>query len=571
MNNPHEGRALLAACIATDDNEPRLVYADWLEAHGHPRAQLIRLQLARAALDPFSDAAIALEDEEEAWFRHHEAAWLGPLDDLGARDRFRPRGAKYIDRGLLYGVFLGRVTAQQLTSLYATVPELTKLAIPATAMVAMFDAGFPKALRQLSVIGDVSRIVLYELLKRLRQHGGLSEFRIASDPWDATCAHRLASALPKLKRLDLSNVALEPHDVARLVGRTSPLENLRHIGLRGVGLGDERARHLAASRHALEVVELDSTELTDQGAEALGAGSGPGWQSLGLGDNNLTADGIDALCRSPRCRTLQVLRLGRNRLDDEAAQRLANSELPLRGLEVSRNGITDVGVHALAAGRWLHLQDLDLGGPEISVATAKALGQAPFMSGLRRLCAHGWSEGVLQAVLDGGRLTGLRTLILNDAPLGEAGGRALASCPALHRLRFLVLSRAELGNAGWSALTNGHHFRDLTRLMLASNQIDGLGLLPSTRDPFPRLRELELRDNPIDDDGFVGLQHMFPHLRWLNIADTYITVSGVEDMIRGGAWPHLTHLRYGHGWRAPSPLRGLRQVAKAHRPGLVIM
>src|SRR5262245_26563992 len=44
------GKAILADIIANpDDDTPRLVYADWLEEHGHEtRAEFIRVQLALA-------------------------------------------------------------------------------------------------------------------------------------------------------------------------------------------------------------------------------------------------------------------------------------------------------------------------------------------------------------------------------------------------------------------------------------------------------------------------------------------------------------------------------------------
>src|SRR5829696_2422509 len=84
--------ALLAAIRAAPaDDAPRLVYADWLDEHGHPeRAQLIRVQceLARTG-DP------ALRRREADLLAEHHDALAGPLAAPHLRFRF--------DRGFIAG------------------------------------------------------------------------------------------------------------------------------------------------------------------------------------------------------------------------------------------------------------------------------------------------------------------------------------------------------------------------------------------------------------------------------------------------------------------------------------
>jgi uncharacterized protein (TIGR02996 family) len=53
----HEEAFLRAIREAPDDDGPRLVYADWLEERGDPRGEFIRVQCARALLDPPDKAA----------------------------------------------------------------------------------------------------------------------------------------------------------------------------------------------------------------------------------------------------------------------------------------------------------------------------------------------------------------------------------------------------------------------------------------------------------------------------------------------------------------------------------
>nr|HEX4315797.1 TIGR02996 domain-containing protein [Kofleriaceae bacterium] len=73
---PRDADSLLAEIYARpDDDGPRLVYADLLAERGDPRAELITLQLARAA----GRGTPAGDKREAALLREHKTAWLGPL------------------------------------------------------------------------------------------------------------------------------------------------------------------------------------------------------------------------------------------------------------------------------------------------------------------------------------------------------------------------------------------------------------------------------------------------------------------------------------------------------------
>lgn len=82
--------AFLEAILeAPDDDTPRLIYADWLEEHGDPRGEFIRLQCwlaSKAEDDPFRSELAA---RERKLLVEHEADWLGPLHSLLKRWTFR--------------------------------------------------------------------------------------------------------------------------------------------------------------------------------------------------------------------------------------------------------------------------------------------------------------------------------------------------------------------------------------------------------------------------------------------------------------------------------------------------
>jgi uncharacterized protein (TIGR02996 family) len=79
-------RAILAA---PDDDTLRLVYADWLEEHGDPRSEFIRIQIALAHEPADSPGRPPMEARERQLLECHQDAWLGALRPLLARWTFR--------------------------------------------------------------------------------------------------------------------------------------------------------------------------------------------------------------------------------------------------------------------------------------------------------------------------------------------------------------------------------------------------------------------------------------------------------------------------------------------------
>ena len=72
--------ALFRAVLADpDDDAPRLVYADWLEERGDPRAEFIRVQCERASLPAADPRAAELRARERALLAAYRRRWNGPL------------------------------------------------------------------------------------------------------------------------------------------------------------------------------------------------------------------------------------------------------------------------------------------------------------------------------------------------------------------------------------------------------------------------------------------------------------------------------------------------------------
>jgi uncharacterized protein (TIGR02996 family) len=77
----HDGTALLAYCHQhPDDDQARLVYADWLEENGEqPRAEFVRVQVRRSRLWEGHPDDGPLAEREKELLDAHADAWRAGL------------------------------------------------------------------------------------------------------------------------------------------------------------------------------------------------------------------------------------------------------------------------------------------------------------------------------------------------------------------------------------------------------------------------------------------------------------------------------------------------------------
>jgi uncharacterized protein (TIGR02996 family) len=71
-----ESAFLQAICAVPDDDTPRLIYADWLEERGDPRAEFIRLQCELASTKAGSARQKDLLIRERQLLRKHHRRWV---------------------------------------------------------------------------------------------------------------------------------------------------------------------------------------------------------------------------------------------------------------------------------------------------------------------------------------------------------------------------------------------------------------------------------------------------------------------------------------------------------------
>lgn len=291
-----------------DDDELRLVFADWLEERGDPRGTLMRLQVRRSALAPLPDpglpagqqpneddlAHIELErQEKELLDRYGADVWLGPLLWRLRQWRFQ-RGLLHVeaDRSFL----TGRLPSGGAVN---WVERLTLWQLSVKHVGLLVNSGR---------LGALTMLDLHSL--RL---GDLGVALLAG-----------AASLAPLRWLDLSGNTITNTGAAELAG--SPhLTRLRALHLSNNLIGPAGARALAGSPalSCLKTLDLSYNRLGDRGVEAL-AGSPhlAGLHTLYLSGNDIHSAGIIALTRSPYLTRLTTLHLSGNEVNEELARLL---------------------------------------------------------------------------------------------------------------------------------------------------------------------------------------------------------------------------------------------------------
>jgi uncharacterized protein (TIGR02996 family) len=310
-----------------DDDQLRLIYADWLEERGDPRGEFIRVQYARPEADPNTREYLDLVLRERQLLALHEAEWLGQLSELGTRWEFRHGFAEK-----------GEMTARQFLERAERLFQLAPV----------------RAMR----FTDVIELTTNEVGQRVyRSH----EAPVHWMPSLAQCAW-----LSRLSAIALCQDAyLTDEDVSNL-GKSPYVLSLQKLELSTNGLGLNSARALAAapSLTALSWLSFSGNAIGDLGIQALAASTAlPSLRHLIVQHCDITATGLRTLAGSDLMNQLETLELDGNVLENAGARLLASSPRAanLTALSLRATGMNTHGVEALAASPHLHkLKRLDL-------------------------------------------------------------------------------------------------------------------------------------------------------------------------------------------------------------------
>ncbi len=289
---PSRGDDLLAAILADpDDDEPRLVYADWLVERGDPRGEFIHVQCALARDHQKRGALIA---RERALLAAHGAEWLAPLHQWTTKGIFR--------RGFVDEVRIGA-------------PHFPRLA---------------------------ERIVHTLPLQSLVVHGLESR--------DVALHFTGVSQLRQLRRLQITARIPLAHGAVRVLAEAPTLRSLERLSLAGCAIGDGGLARLVSGRFRhLSALDLAANGLEPMGIAMLADSEAfPALRELALADP-FGPRGIAALVESPLGHQLARLTLhaaaghqGLRSISEAAA-------MTLRYLDLADNDLDDRDAAVLAA------------------------------------------------------------------------------------------------------------------------------------------------------------------------------------------------------------------------------
>jgi uncharacterized protein (TIGR02996 family) len=391
--------AMLQAIAAEpDDDDLRLIHADWLEDHGEPeRAEFIRVQCERARLPDGHPGQRKLLQKERALLQNHGLKWRGWIAFMGFDHLFR--------RGFLEEVTLSAEIFVEQVQPLADIPTLRLVGlrdIRGNLDLVRKIAGLPALQRlhglRFEPIDPVLRFMTPE--PGFTAGAGLTAEGLEILLWSPNVGHLETLELPgndlDNRACDLLGAATHLRSLQALVlranrdireagmeslARARHLAGLRRLDLSRTRLGPDGIRALAHAQYLTGLTELDLSEpwarlLTADVVELMEHFPFPNLTALKLNEVNIQRTACEAIARCKNLGKLQVLELNGNRVGDRGAEALARSPqlANLKVLRLRRNDITAEGTEALAGSKYLkNLQLLDLGGNLVGKEERKEL------------------------------------------------------------------------------------------------------------------------------------------------------------------------------------------------------
>lgn len=298
------------------DAVPRLVYADYLEECGDPRAELIRTQVELRGLPAETPRRAELQATESRLLAEFGEQWLAPLRSLGAAGITE----RCFQGGLIERV---RLTVEKLFESGAELCEREP------------------ALHQLDIRNPQSELA-----------------RLVQYPLPA-----------QITSLDLTSNRLTAEHMA-ILGAAPWWSQIRELSLQFNQLGDAGTRRLAQFAFGrLRVLQLGANRIGPEGVRAIARSATlADLTQLGLNVNQAGDLGVRFLAREAVLSKLAVLDLSANAIGEEGAVELARStRLPaLRQLSLRGNRIPESAAEALNQAQFPHLRELDVRGNKLA-------------------------------------------------------------------------------------------------------------------------------------------------------------------------------------------------------------
>jgi Leucine-rich repeat (LRR) protein len=223
---------------------------------------------------------------------------------------------------------------------------------------------------------------------------------------------------------------------------------------------------------------------------------------LDLSDNQINDEGLKTLFESENLAGLEELHLGVNYITDQGLLDIAGATaLALKNLRVlvlSDNKLTDASVSEFVKSpNFQKLEHLDVGWNEIGNGTVKAFGETGQMASLKKLeLERGYIDGEgINEFIKGSVIERLEELNLSANKLRDDDIKVLASTPKLSALRVLRLSQNLIGDEGARSIAESSTLTNLTHLYIGRNAFGNVGAQAITETKtLTNLKVLMLRE-----------------------------------------------------------------------------
>src|SRR5579883_801562 len=454
----------------SDEDTPRLAFADWLAEQGEgDRSEFVRAQIEQTHLSPDDDRQSVLHAKELRLLAKHGVAWTAGPPILRTA-RFR--------RG--FAEFLGApaaALAEQLSEVVSLAP------IRELWITNMGDAdGLGAKLAELSALEGIDAI-------------GISDMNSEMTPAEQLIQLFSSPHLRRIRKLTMFCPACTPEVLDQLLSLPA-LQHVESLHFNG-GLTADDAIGILAKHPKLPI-------------RAFRAHKGP------HGTWAMSLAGLYALAHSGHWQRLEELNVG-IRSNPEFLTRVAEG-LPHSGIHTLwlHNGISetgeggffsyqlgsqDYGIEAFAAAdSWGKLRDLRFEYIEMNRGQLPALLAAKPLANLTRLSIFGGMLGPDQAaeLFRCQALAGLRTLELSgNFALGPGLADHLVSATHLTNLTDLRLIWVQGTDAVAEAVARSPHFAKLRNLELANNYVSVRGMKTLGGSPYlSRVNRLRLFEHP---------------------------------------------------------------------------
>ncbi len=478
-----QDKLLQAICNDPDPDQPRLIYADWLDKKDPARAEFIRVQVELARFEAEASSSQAIYSLLARSCNQREMSWFDwNAIDAGVAKRITLRKReKY-----LWGRNRKRWKAAEATE---------RMGISCRAM----ERGFYAAgtLQGASVLAKHAN----DLFKRIPIQ------RLEKDQLTVEQANVLVQSgtLARLRALEISG---KP-EVIRVLGESRDATSIRELNWRGMWEVDDVVQLLANSKNwrGLKSLEFRTGRASTRAAEALfDCAHLKSLTNLRI-RGDFGAATIKKLAES-RMTQLRDLDLSNSSLDDQCLQHIASSaslkrlrtlvlhttprttdrglaallsspnKKKLTVLDLEQNSIRRFDPKVMSATNAWNLRVLDLTSFLMKGANVSGLANCPAIRDLiwLGLSSHKLTDRVVTSLVESAGLRKLAVLDLRYCGLSNRGVKMLASWPAFAELRCLHLVGNDFGVQGAHALADSPYLRKVKHVCVSKEQIGSAGV-----------------------------------------------------------------------------------------------